>query len=584
MEYNRESGGTAVTAPSVSGSITSELAALSGLSFDVADVSVILHDAAAAVPRVGPCQVEAAYELVDSSWDRVPPGPAGGTGLDQLVADCHGDGEVRIAGRMWGRALPLKHHNVVEGALVVSAGSRPSSEQIQMLAVLANQAGAALSSLALHRRVEQLDQAAARLADVNRQLHRRALVHQTIETAALSKGSGDAEQSIIDALHELTALPIALEDRFGNLRCWSGPGRPRTYPPPDPQRHQRQLAVLAGQHGPVRLRDRLAELVSPRGEQLGVLAMIDPRNLVTDDDMYAMHFACALLGYQLSHERSLVELEASVRRGLVDDLLSGTDDAGAVARADALGYDLRHPHQVIVVHSEAGVDILTPAVTRAAATLQLRMLSGRKGDVVVLVTAGGCDPAELHRVLSQMLSPATCAIGVGSQCDVPAHGPRSFTEAQRALNVRMHSAAPDGASAYAELGFYRLIDAFHVSWVCVADVCTARSPSAALSATIDAMTSRTLVLATVSSHCLRRTERRPAAASTGSSDSEGLVAASAMGVPLDGRTSETLGLETSVPPTLPAASATDESYFSDLSRQNAAVSRSASTALFRIQP
>lgn len=187
--------------------------------------------------------------------------------------------------------------------------------------------------------------------------------------------------------------------------------------------------------------------------------MIDPRNLVTDDDMYAMHFACALLGYQLSHERSLVELEASVRRGLVDDLLSGTDDAGAVARADALGYDLRHPHQVIVVHSEAGVDILTPAVTRAAATLQLRMLSGRKGDFVVLVTAGGCDPAELHRVLSQMLSPATCAIGVGSQCDVPAHVPRSFTEAQRALNVRMHSAAPDGASAYAELGFYRLIDA-----------------------------------------------------------------------------------------------------------------------------
>lgn len=67
MERNREPGGTAVTAPPETGSMTGELAALSGLSFDVADVSAILRDAAAAVPRIGPCQVEAAYELVDSS-------------------------------------------------------------------------------------------------------------------------------------------------------------------------------------------------------------------------------------------------------------------------------------------------------------------------------------------------------------------------------------------------------------------------------------------------------------------------------------------------------------------------------------
>lgn len=440
-----------------------QLAALSTLVFEMRDAGTVLADARAAVSRLGPCRAEATYRFADPAWDRLPPGPVDIDDLDHLVADCQGSGHVEFPGREWGWAFPLVHRSIVEGALVVSASRRPSSEHIQMLMVLANQTAAALACVALHRRdercTEELATAATALAGARHQLRSRANVHKTIEAAL---GGGGGEQAITDALHDLTALPIALEDRFGNLRCWSGPGQPTPYPKPDPQRRQRQLGVLAARHGPLRWKDRVAVLVSPRGEQLGVLAIIDPRNLVTDDDIFALHFACTLLGYELSHRRGLVELEESVRREFFDDLLAGNDDDdGAVARAEALGHDLRDPHYAIIVHSSASHDSVAAAAARAADSLQLRTIRGRKGQLMVLLAASRPDPRALHHTMCEFLSPATCAVGIGSRCAAPSDIPQSFTEAQRALNVRLHSAGPSGASAYDELGFYRLIDAAH---------------------------------------------------------------------------------------------------------------------------
>jgi hypothetical protein len=445
---------------------TEELSTLSKLAFEGGDVATVLGEAASAVPRLGPCRAEATYRCVEESWEWSPHGEDERLDIDQLITDCRGSGAVDIPGRPWSWAFPLRYQGVVEGTLVVSAKKPPSGGHIQLLAVLANQTGAALAGVALHRRdkrcTEELARATNELAVERRRLRSRTKVHETIETA-LGAGAGDGEQAITDALHELTGLAIALEDRFGNIRCWAGPGRPVPYPKPDRQRRERQLAVLAARHAPMRLKDRIAVLLSPRGENLGVLAIIDPGKQVTDDDIFALHFACTLLGYELSHQRSLAEMEQGVRQELVDDLLAGTGSDGAIARAEALAHDLRGPHYVVVVHSSARSGTLAAAASRAAAALQLSRLQGRSGQLVVLLTAGRPDPRALHRALSELLSPATCAIGVGSRCEAPEDFPQSFVEAKRALNVRMHSAAPAGASAYDELGFYRLIDAAHAS-------------------------------------------------------------------------------------------------------------------------
>ncbi|KUI38271.1 hypothetical protein AU194_27055 [Mycobacterium sp. GA-2829] len=174
-----------------------------------------------------------------------------------------------------------------------------------------------------------------------------------------------------------------------------------------------------------------------------------------------MHFASRLLGYELLHQHRLVEAESSVRRELVDDLIAGMDDGSALARAQALGHDLDRRHYVVVVHSSGGFDSMVTAAGRAAAELHLNRLQGRRGRLLVLATEGRPDPRELHRTLSQSITPATCAIGIGSCCDTPSDFPKSFADAQRALNVRLNSAVPSGASAYDELGFYRLVDAAH---------------------------------------------------------------------------------------------------------------------------
>ncbi len=393
---------------------------------------------------------------------RLPQGQHERPDIDRLIAASGGGGAVEIPGRAWGWAFPLRHHNSVEGSLVVSAAQQPSSGHIQILTMLARQTGAALACGAVHRRdawcTEQLAKANSDLASAQRRLRNRTRVHETIEAAL---GSGEGEQAITDALHELIGLPIVLEDRFGNLRSWSGPGIPVPYPTPDPQRRQRQLAVLAERRRPTRTKDRIAVLILPRGEVLGVLAVIDPQKKVTDDHIVALHFACTLLGYELSHQRSLVERELSVRRELVDDLLAGTDNDGAFARAEALGHDLRPAHYVVVVQSSAASDSVATGAGRAAGALHLKKLQGRSGKLVVLLTDGRPDPRAFYRTLSEWLGRHPCAVGVGSRCDAPSEFPKSFADAKRALNVRLHSAAPAGAAAYDELGFYRLIDAAH---------------------------------------------------------------------------------------------------------------------------
>ncbi|WP_221043559.1 hypothetical protein [Mycobacterium senriense] len=163
-------------------------------------------------------------------------------------------------------------------------------------------------------------------------------------------------------------LAVCVEDRFGNLRAWAGPGRPERYGKPTSSQRDRFLRLLSGQPGPVRSGDRVCILIKPHAEVFGVLALIDPEEKANDDDLFALQYGGSVLGLEFSHQRNLAELQLNVRRELVDDLLAGTDDNGAYARADALGHDLRRPHYVVVVQSARGADnALLAAAGRAAA-------------------------------------------------------------------------------------------------------------------------------------------------------------------------------------------------------------------------
>lgn len=279
-------------------------------------------------------------------------------------------------------------------------------------------------------------------------------------STALAAGTG--EQGIADALNDLTGHSVAIEDRFGNLHCWAGPGLPHPYPKQGASQRELVLHELAAQNGPARIGRRVLTLVQPRAEILGVLALIDPDDTVTEDALFALHNGAIVLALELSHQRTVAEIEVTLRRDLVDDLLAGTDQDGAYARADALNHDLRCPHYVLVMQSVGRTDnTLTAVAGRAATALHLNYLQGRHGGLVVLLTDGRPDPQALNRTISEISGKTTSVVGIGSRCLVPEDFPQSFMEARRAMSIRLRSVSPQGVAAFDELGFYRLIDAAH---------------------------------------------------------------------------------------------------------------------------
>jgi len=445
------------------------LVALSRVTFDDSDAGEIFREATASVGGLASCQVEASYRSVNGGFVRFPPSQPAHPDIERH-RECGWDGHVDTRDGRWGWAFPLSHRSFVYGCLVVSAASAPSDNQIQLLTILAQQTGAALAHAALHDRdsgdAAKLTKSNADLKVANRELgttvtrlQRQTNVHEVL-SAAVAAGMG--EQGIADALNDLTGHSVGIEDRFGNLRCWAGSGQPHPYPKQLTDERELLLHELAAQTGQARIRGRVLTLVQPRAEILGVLALNDPDDTVTEDDLFALRYGSIVLALELSHQRTVAEIELNLRRDLVDDLLAGTDRDGAYARADALGHDLRRSHHVVVMQSTGRAESTLPvAAGRAATALHLNYLLGRHAGLVVLLTDGRPDPRALYHAISEILDSTTSVIGIGSRCAVPDDFPQSFIEARRAMNIRLRSVSPEGAAAFDELGFYRLIDAAH---------------------------------------------------------------------------------------------------------------------------
>jgi sugar diacid utilization regulator len=443
---------------------------LSRVAFSDCDVGEIFQVAAAAVGKLAPCRVKASYRFLDGRFVGFPASQPEHPKVERHLRESGCEGQLDVQGGRWGWVLPLRHQGSVLGCLVLSAVGAPPENDMLLLKILAEQAGAALAFIAIHERdissARQLAKAKTDLEKTNRELATTVMrlqgqsnMHEVL-SAAMAAGMG--EQGIADALHDLTTLPVGLEDRFGNLRCWAGPGRPDPYPKQTTDDRELLLHELAAWNGPGRVGGRVLTLVQARAEILGVLALHDPDNTVTEDSLFALRYGATVLALELSHERNLAKIELNLRRDLVDDLLAGTDRDGAYARADALGHDLRRPHYVVVVQTDGRAEnALATAATRAATALRLNYLHGRHGGLVVLLTEGRPDPGTLHHAISEVLDHARTVIGIGTRCEVPDDLPQSFTEARRALNIRLRSANPEGAAAFDELGFYRLIDAAH---------------------------------------------------------------------------------------------------------------------------
>jgi hypothetical protein len=254
---------------------------LSMLMTQSGDPQKILHLAETSVPSFGRCHIVGAK--VDDRWL-----PAASAKLSpehqvdlavQLSALPASGGDLEIPGRGWVKALPLRTLHSQVGYLVVGAAEPPTANEQFLLQVLAQQTGIALVNERLHAKeratAEQLQGANETLASTVSALERTTEIHVRFTRVA---AAGEGQEGIARALHELTGFPVAIEDRYGNLRAWAGPNRPEPYPK-DPQAKREQMLRRALREGaPVREAGRLIAIASPAADVFGVLALTTPLN------------------------------------------------------------------------------------------------------------------------------------------------------------------------------------------------------------------------------------------------------------------------------------------------------------------
>jgi sugar diacid utilization regulator len=436
---------------------------LSMLMTESVEENRILHLAATASPSFGRCRTVGIY-LAGQGWPTVLPIPdpeMRASVEEQLQSLEHSGGAVAIPGDGWGWAFPLRSLDSHLGYFVVAADGQPGQDQQFLLRVLAQQTGAALANAHTHAKeratAEDLRVANAALADTVQALEHTTQIHDRLTRVAVA---GEGLDGIARALHDVTGYPVTVEDRYGNLRAWAGPDRPEQYPKDPPARRDQMLRRAMRERRPIREGGRLVAVANPRADVLGVLALVDPAGTAGERDQIALEHGATVLAMELARLQSLAETELRVRRDLVEELLAGTDEESALARAQALGYDLERRHRVVVVEGGDRTqveDAFVHAVRRAARASDVgSLLASRAGAVVVLSHAEPGWERFRSAVLAE-LGGGRCRVGVGDWCERPGDYPRSYREAQLALKMQGSVGADDRATCYDDLGVYRIL-------------------------------------------------------------------------------------------------------------------------------
>jgi sugar diacid utilization regulator len=454
---------------------------LSQLMAESRDQDHILRLAGSSVPSLGPFRLVGIH-LRDSGWSS----QAGARGTPRARADIEtqlaklmgGGGPLVVRGHGWAWAFSLRTVEGPVGHLTVACDSEPSAWAHFLLGVLTQQTAIALANARLYARqraqATELQMANAALATTISALERGTAIHERLTQVAVA---GEGEEGIAHALHELTGWPVAIEDRHGNLRAWSGPGRPDPYPRQSPPVREKLVHKALDAGRPIHEANGLLTVASPRADVLGVIVLVDVPRGEAERAQVALEHAATVLAMELARLQSVAETELRLGRDLVEELLANTDERAALSRAHALGYDLRRPHRVAIVVEDPprrrDPDSRFHAVRRAARDAALGTLLVPRGDAIVVLAQAERVWDIFHRRLLSELS-ADVWVAVGGPSEDLGDFPRSYHEARLALRMRNTDGTGQRTLFYEKLGTYRLlaevgelgvIDRFVEEWI-----------------------------------------------------------------------------------------------------------------------
>src|SRR6201991_1171687 len=436
---------------------------LAALMFDGRDADSLLELAANAVSSLGAFHIEATYRIANGKLvDGRQPDRKLDRRMDSLLAANLGDDvHIELPDGQCRYAIALQAVEGSKGALVIQAEVAPSHYELFLLRALAQQAAAAMTSADLLEKerahIEERQRVIHRLSETVSELKRQDQIHATLTAVS---GSGAGVQGIADALRELTSLNVIVEDVYGNPRAWSGGMEPDPHRPIGGDNREETLRRAAADGTPQRDGNQIFWLIRQKANILGVVLLHDPKRAADRLDVVALEHAATVLALEFAHHRVLAETELRLGRDLVEDLLAGTDDESACLRADALGHNLRVPNTVTVLHWQGGVlgDVIATAARRWATNARMHALVVRRPAMTVLLTDGVPEPTSLYRAIAADTTSDQGSIGIGSAAVTPSELPRSFAEAQRALQVQRESMSPYGGRRFEDLGLYRILD------------------------------------------------------------------------------------------------------------------------------
>jgi sugar diacid utilization regulator len=438
--------------------------------FDSSELDEILRLCVSGLGALKSLVVEAAYVVDAGRIAAVDIGRIEPAGVhEQIEAVGPRGGPITIDGRPSAWVVPLTGSSLCRGYLALSAPKELQGYECLLLDLIARQTSAALENAGLYRDVARYSASFRVLSKQNEAVteqlrasvegfERRNSVHEMLMQAATEP---DVTAALAATLHELTGLTAAVEDRFGNVQVLVGPDDVEQYERLSEISHAEVCRAAVARPGrPVRVKGRLMALARPGSETLGSLVLVDPRRLAGDFEAFVLERASVVLGMELAHRRSLVEMELRLRRDLVDDLVAGTaEDDNMVVRAAAVGHDMTLPHRAVLVRWSglAEDDLLLLACERTTRRLELPALVARHAGCALLLVGGDLPGEQFYELMCAELHSDTGAVGVGGLAETISGIPRSFDEAQHALAIRRKAQAPHGVIAFDDLGIYRIL-------------------------------------------------------------------------------------------------------------------------------
>lgn len=368
-----------------------------------------------------------------------------------------------------GRLLESLATQNVAGA-VVKGRISPEAKRV------AAEHGLPLFALEAAVQLDQVEQQVLRyIVDRRAELHERAQdLHRQLSELALA---GRGLPALLRRLHELTGVPVLLE-REGNLeyigretlsdeiRCTIGDERAAL----DDWLRQVPLSAYDPPVALRRLGSGQARLLAPilvQGGIAGFLSLLGSEGELGELHRLAVGRAAHACAIELVRARAARDARDEVEDELLDVLTSGRTGSPEAARdrARRKGLDLDAAYLVLAASADASAaSTLRAGFERQLTTMRLPSLVRERGEgaiaLISLAPKRSGDPKtvieQMHRALRAAANgPVT--VGYGAIRSGAANVASAAKEAEQALTMGRRLFGRDSATAFADLGLYRLL-------------------------------------------------------------------------------------------------------------------------------